>query len=420
MGTCGATSADIGRTSLMKGVFTSTAGHANLPRWFASVFAITKNLRVGTLDFILPDGRVFRAQGEAPGPSGRIYVRNPALFERMVREGEMGFSEGYLDGWWDTPDLQAVLDAALLNNDNMARKFGGAQIARLMERFRHWMKGNTRRQARKNIAHHYDLGNEFYACWLDPTMTYSSALFLDSQESLEDAQGNKYAAVCESIGVGPGGHVLEIGCGWGGFAEYAAKKCGLRVTGLTISKEQCEFAKKRIFKAGLADQVDIVLRDYRDEAGRYDGIASIEMLEAVGEKYWPAYFDTVRERLSPGARATIQVITVADSLFARYRKGVDFVQKHIFPGGMLPSPSALESEVKKARLDLLHSIEFGASYSNTLRRWRRTFNARWGEIAQLGFDDRFARMWNFYLAICASCFLAETTNVRQITLMRPS
>lgn len=404
----------------MEGAFTSTAGQANLPRWFASVFAITKNLRVGALEFILPDGRVFRAEGEAPGPSGRIHVRNVALFARMVREGEMGFSESYLDGWWDTPDLQAVLDVALLNNESMARKFSGTQIARLVERFRHWMNRNTRRQARKNIAHHYDLGNEFYAFWLDPTMTYSSALFLGSQESLEDAQRNKYAAVCESIGAAPGGHVLEIGCGWGGFAEYAAKDRGLKVTGLTISKEQCEFAKKRIFEAGLAERVEIVLRDYREEAGRYNGIASIEMLEAVGEKYWPAYFDTIRERLNPGACATIQVITVADNLFARYRKGVDFVQKHIFPGGMLPSPSALESEVKKAGLHMEHFIEFGASYSNTLRRWRQTFNARWDEIAQLGFDDRFARMWNFYLAICASCFLAETTNVRQVTLLRPS
>jgi cyclopropane-fatty-acyl-phospholipid synthase len=402
----------------MEGLFTSTVGQANLPRWFASVFAITKNLRIGALEFVLPDGRMFRAEGEAPGPCGQIYVRDPALFGRMVREGELGFSEGYLDGWWDTPDLQAVLDAALLNNENMARRFGGTQIALLIERLRHWMNRNTRRQARKNIAHHYDLGNEFYARWLDPTMTYSSALFSDSQESLEAAQRNKYAAICESIGATPGDHVLEIGCGWGGFAEYAAKARGLKVTGLTISKEQCDFARERVFEAGLAEQVEIVLRDYRDEAGRYNGVASIEMLEAVGEKYWPAYFDTVRERLNPGARATIQVITVADGLFARYRQGVDFIQKHIFPGGMLPSPLALQAELKRARLDLVHSIEFGASYSNTLRHWRETFNARWDEIARLGFDDRFCRMWNFYLASCASCFLAETTNVRQITLMR--
>jgi cyclopropane-fatty-acyl-phospholipid synthase len=340
------------------------------------------------------------------------------MFARMVRDGEMGFAEAYMDGWWDTPDLQAVLDMALLNNENVSRSFSGAAFARMIERLRHWMNRNTKAQARKNISAHYDLGNHFYSKWLDETMTYSSGLFKGKQETLESAQINKYAALLDTIDPPHGGHVLEIGCGWGGFAEYAAKTRGLRVTALTISQEQHDFAAKRMHDAGLSDRVDIVMRDYRDETGRYDGVASIEMFEAVGEQYWPVFFDALRDRLKPGARATLQVITVADRLFTDYRRGVDFVQKYIFPGGMLPSPAALEAQALRAGLAVDGSIEFGESYSDTLRRWRGSFHAQWEEIEPLGFDDRFRRMWDFYLASCAACFMAGTTDVTQITLSR--
>jgi cyclopropane-fatty-acyl-phospholipid synthase len=280
------------------------------------------------------------------------------------------------------------------------------------------MKSNSQTQAKKNISAHYDLGNTFYGRWLDPTMTYSSAIFDSPADDLAAAQTRKYARICDGIGAVPGGHLLEIGCGWGGFAEYAARERGLKVTGLTISREQHDYAKKRIFDAGLAERVDIVMRDYRDEHGRYDGVASIEMFEAVGEKYWPVYFDTVRDRLKPGAQATIQVITVDERLFPVYRKSVDFIQKYIFPGGMLPSPGELRRQAGAAGLETLGSVEFGPSYSDTLRRWRRSFEARWDEIAPLGFDDRFRRMWNFYLASCAACFMAGTTDVTQVTLGR--
>jgi cyclopropane-fatty-acyl-phospholipid synthase len=391
---------------------------ADTPRWFHTVFSIVDNIDIGSLTFILPDGREFRAEGARPGPNGVILVRDPRLFWRMIRDGELGFAEAYMDGWWDTPDLQAVLDAALLNNDAVARGFAGRTLTRLVERLRHWMNRNTRRGSARNISKHYDLGNAFYAKWLDDSMTYSSALFHRADEPLPDGQRNKYAAVCDSIGARPGDHVLEIGCGWGGFAEYAAGQRGMRVTGITISKEQHDFARKRLFEAGLAERAEIVMRDYRDERGAYDGVASIEMFEAVGEQYWPAYFDTVRDRLQPGGRATLQIITIADRLFDSYREGVDFIQKYIFPGGFLPSPSALKTQTDRAGLQWIESHEFGQSYSETLRRWHGRFNETWDEIAEMGFDERFRRMWNFYLTSCAACFLAQTTDVTQLTLGR--
>lgn len=286
------------------------------------------------------------------------------------------------------------------------------------ERARHWLNRNTRRGSARNISHHYDLGNEFYATWLDSSMTYSSALFRDESEPLGKAQENKYASILDMIGAREGQHLLEIGCGWGGFAEYAARSRGAHVTGITISKEQHDFAAARIQREGLNEKVDIVLRDYRDEAGHYDGVASIEMFEAVGEQFWPGYFDAVRERLKPGATASLQIITIADELFPSYRKGVDFIQKYIFPGGMLPSPSVLRKQVTRAGLDLTGSVEFGQSYSETLRRWRTTFNARREDILKLGFDDRFMRMWNYYLACCAGTFLAGTTDVTQVAIRR--
>jgi cyclopropane-fatty-acyl-phospholipid synthase len=388
------------------------------PRWFHTVFAIVGAIDRGSLTFVLPDGAVHRAQGAAPGPDGVIVVKNAGLFWRMIRDGELGFAEAYMDGWWDTPDLQAVLDAALLNNDTVARGFAGRALTRMVERVRHLLNRNTRRGSARNISRHYDLGNDFYSRWLDESMTYSSALFHRADESLPEGQRNKYAAILDGMGARPGDHLLEIGCGWGGFAEYAAAERGVKITGLTISREQHDFAKRRIFEKGLAERVEIVMRDYRDERGRYDGVASIEMFEAVGEKYWPIYFDTVRERLKPGGQATLQVITIADRLFEGYREGVDFIQKYIFPGGFLPCPAALQRETARAGLDWVESREFGHSYSDTLRRWRGRFHATWHEIAPMGFDERFRRMWDFYLASCAACFLAGTTDVTQVTLRR--
>jgi len=291
-------------------------------------------------------------------------------------------------------------------------------LIQFYERVRFWMQRNSKMQARKNISYHYDLGNEFYGLWLDDTMTYSSALFETGQESTEAAQTAKYASMVDQMGAKAGDHVLEIGCGWGGFAEYAAKERGIKVTGLTISKEQHDYAVARMAKAGLSDMVEIKMQDYRDEKGVYDGIASIEMFEAVGEQYWPTYFETVRARLKPGKNATLQIITVNDDRWESYRRGVDFIQKYIFPGGMLPSPKALRQEVEKAGLKVSGSIEFGQSYSLTLRRWHETFNDKWDQVAALGFDDRFKRMWDFYLTSCAATFDSRNCDVTQITVTR--
>ena len=401
-------------------VLTTTKGQTGLPRYFATAFDVARRLGEGRLDFVIPDGRRFRLEGAKPGPVAEIDIHNDDLFARMIREGDLGFCDAYLEGWWSTPDLQAFHDLIQRPANNVVNDgFPGMTMIRSFEKLRFWLQSNSKRQARKNIAHHYDLGNDFYRLWLDDTMTYSSGLFVNGQESLERAQQQKYASMVDLMGAEPGEHVLEIGCGWGGFAEYAARERGLRVTALTISREQHSFAVDRIAKAGLSDRVEIKLQDYRDETGLYDGIASIEMFEAVGERYWPVYFDTLRDRLKPGRHATLQIITVPDNRYATYRRGVDFIQKYIFPGGMLPSPGSLQREVERAGLRLKGSIEFGESYSQTLRRWHEAFNHRWDDVARMGFDDRFRRMWNFYLTSCAAAFQGGNCDVTQITVTRP-
>ena len=401
-------------------ILTTTNGQKNLPRYFATAFAVTKKGQNGRIDFVLDDGRTFRAEGPCPGPVCEIQIHNFGIFERLLREGQLGFCDAYLEGQWSTPDLQAFMDYIHADNDEVFDSFPGQKLVQFYERLRFWMQGNSKGQARKNISYHYDLGNDFYGLWLDKTMTYSSAIFETGQESLEDAQTAKYASMVDQMGVKSGDHVLEIGCGWGGFAEYAAKERGLSVTCLTISKEQIKYAQDRINAAGLQDLVTFKLQDYRDETGVYDGIASIEMFEAVGEKYWPSYFQTVHDRLKPGAQATLQIITVRDDRFEIYRKSVDFIQKYIFPGGMLPSPLVLSKQAEEAGLKVVKSIEFGESYSETLRRWHDTFNDKWDQVLAMGFDDRFRRMWNFYLTSCASTFHYGNCDVTQITISKPN
>ena len=400
-------------------ILTTTEGQSGLPRYFARVFAMSQGINTGRIDFVLPDGRQFRAEGAKPGPVAEVHIHNDDLFARLIREGDLGFCDAYLDEWWTTPDLQAFMDLVHADNENIYDGFPGMGLVRRFEKFRFWLQRNHRDQARKNISYHYDLGNDFYGLWLDDTMTYSSALFKTGQESHEAAQIAKYASMVDQMGAQPGDHILEIGCGWGGFAEYAARERGLKVTGLTISEEQFKYAQERIDNAGLSDLVDFKLQDYRDETGTYDGIASIEMFEAVGEKYWPVYFETVKERLKPGKNATLQIITVQDRRWKVYKRGVDFIQKYIFPGGMLPSPTVLREQIARAGLGVERSVEFGQSYNISLRRWHETFNDKWDQIAEMGFDDRFRRMWNFYLTSCAATFESANCDVTQITIKRP-
>ncbi|MDA1154586.1 MAG: cyclopropane-fatty-acyl-phospholipid synthase [Proteobacteria bacterium] len=401
-------------------ILTTTHGQTGLPRYFSNVFDALKTMKRGRIDIILPDGRHFRADGAEPGYVAEVHVHNTDVFARTVREGDLGFCESYMDGWWSTPDLMAFMDLMHDDMEHIYDGFPGQFLVRFYERMRFWLQNNSKKQARKNISYHYDLGNEFYGLWLDDTMTYSSAKFVTGQESMEAGQIEKYKSMVDQMGVQPGDHVLEIGCGWGGFAEYAAKERGLRVTGLTISQAQHDYAVARMQKAGLSDKVTIKMQDYRDEKGIYDGIASIEMFEAVGEKYWSVYFETLHDRLKPGKNATLQIITVEHRRWHVYKRGVDFIQKYIFPGGMLPSPVVLRQEIEKAGLHVAQSIEFGESYSQTLRRWHDTFNARWDQVQALGFDDRFRRMWNFYLTSCAGTFHSGNCDVTQITLTRAS
>jgi cyclopropane-fatty-acyl-phospholipid synthase len=347
-------------------ILTSTDNQKDLPRYFKAVFSIAQSLETGRLDIKLADGRVFRTTGNQPGPAALIEIHNNDCFARLIREGDLGFSDAYLEGWWSTPDLQIFMDLILDRNEGVFDGFPGAGLVRTFEKIRHWLNGNSKRQARKNISFHYDLGNDFYKKWLDETMSYSSALFKDGQEPTEKAQIRKYESMVNMMDVKPGDHVLEIGCGWGGFAEYAAKERGLNVTGLTISQEQHDYAVERMKKLGLSDKVNIVMRDYRDETGVYDGIASIEMFEAVGEQYWPTYFKTIRDRLKPGAKAALQIILISENRFQAYRKGVDFIQKYIFPGGMLPSPNALNQQIEMAGLIRESSVEFAKSYGELL------------------------------------------------------
>jgi cyclopropane-fatty-acyl-phospholipid synthase len=292
-------------------------------------------------------------------------------------------------------------------------------VLRWLDRLRHRLRPNSRRGSRHNIAAHYDISNAFYGCWLDGAMTYSSALFRDGGETLEAAQLAKYHNLAHLLGLKPGQHVLEIGCGWGAFAIIAAKDYGCRVTAVTLSREQQAFAVQRVRAEGLESRVEVRLQDYRDVDGVFDRIASIEMFEAVGEAFWPAYWGVVRQRLKPGGVAALQVITIADDRFARYRRGADFIQCHVFPGGMLPSPSALRAEIAAAGLTLTDEERFGASYARTLEIWRQRFEAAWPEIRAHGFDERFRRLWLYYLAYCEAGFRTAAIDVAQYRITAP-
>ena len=304
------------------------------------LLSLIKHIRIGSLTIVLADGQRFTGQGTQPGPNGEVWVYDQAFASRMLTGGRLGFTEAYMDGLCDSPDLTALLEVTAINQDHISKALTGRPFARLIARVWHGLRRNSRAGSRKNISYHYDLGNDFYRRWLDPSMTYSSAVFANESQNLEDAQRNKYRRIAEIAGLSPGDRVLEIGCGWGGFAEYAAREVGCHVTGVTVSQEQFQFAKTRLAEAGLSDRTEIRLEDYRDiRDGGFDRVVSIEMFEAVGETYWPTFFKTVHDVLRPGGTAGLQIITIADSLFADYRRSVDFIQRYIFPGGMLPSPT---------------------------------------------------------------------------------
>lgn len=370
-------------------------------------------IRDARLTVELPSGyRFVCGQGET-GEHAEWIIHSWNCVWRVAQSGALGFGEAYLAREWSTPDLTGLLNLLAQHLDGASSAHNRGGLSRLIGRLRHALNANTLSGSRRNIAFHYDLGNEFYARWLDPSMTYSAGLMDSEDADLEAAQIAKYRRICDSLDLKPGDHVLEIGCGWGGFAEIAAGEYGLRVTGLTLSQEQLAFARARMERAGLADQVELRLQDYRDVEGQFDGIASIEMFEAVGEENWPVYFDTVRSRLKPGARAALQVITIREADFDAYRRTVDYIQKYIFPGGMLPTERGLIEQGESAGLEPCGHHMFGLGYARTLARWHEAFKRAWPQIASEDFDDRFDRMWRFYLAYCEAGFRAGRIDVGQ-------
>ena len=378
---------------------------------------LLSRLSRGELVVRAPDGsqHVFGPGADAAG-HGEFSFADWGLAREVLRGGDVAFAEAYIAGRWTTPDLPALLTVLAHNEAAIERAFHGKRWQQWLFRARHWLNANTKRQAKRNIVAHYDLGNAFYALWLDPTMTYSSALFDgDFTRPLAMAQDTKYERILTELALPPGAHILEIGCGWGGFAETAAR-AGYRVTGLSLSDAQTAYARERIARAGLADRVSFRIEDYRDHRGAYDGVASIEMLEAVGEQWWPAWFRAVRAALPNGGRAAVQTITIADERFDRYRTQSDFIQQYIFPGGMLASPSRFAALARDAGFETVRARTFGRDYAETLRRWLAGFDAEVDAVRAQGFDDAFIRCWRFYLAYCIAGFESGATDVAQVTL----
>lgn len=379
---------------------------------------LLSGLDAGRLRVILPSGECFVRSGRSSGPEATIHIRRWRMLTRLLSGGDIGFAEGYLAGDWTSPDPVAVIRLAARNTEGLRSAVRGAPLFRVVERLRHLLNGNSRRGSRRNIEAHYDLGNDFYRRWLDGTMLYSSALFDATTTSLEAAQARKLERIGELLSLQGGESVLEIGCGWGALAAHLAESGADRVTGLTLSPSQLAWAHDVVAKRGLDTCVDLRLQDYRDINETFDRIVSIEMFEAVGEAWWPTYFSALASALKPDGRAVLQVISIADDRFDDYRHGADFIQKHVFPGGFLPSKSAFARAVETAGLRLEAAEYFGLSYAETLAEWRRRFHACWEEIAPLGFDDRFRRLWDYYLAYCEAGFREGAIDVGLYTLTK--
>jgi cyclopropane-fatty-acyl-phospholipid synthase len=371
-------------------------------------------LRCGSLVITTPAGVRVANSGTARGPEAEIVLHRWRAMRRLLFGGDLGFSEAYLDGDWDSPDISAFIELAALNYEAAEAQSDGTALLRMLGRWRHRARRNTRRGSRRNIEAHYDLGNDFYAAWLDAGMSYSSALYTDSEMTLEAAQAQKQARVLALLKARAGQHVLEIGCGWGGLAALLAAEAGVTVTGVTLSPAQLEAARTRV--AGLP--AEMRLQDYRDVTGTFDHVVCIEMLEAVGAAHWQDYFAKLQACLAPGGRAVLQVITIAEDRFSTYLRRPDFIQRHIFPGGMLPTVEIIRREIDAAGLSLEGLERFGESYARTLSEWHRRFDAAWDTVRAQGFDERFRRKWRFYLKYCEGGFRAGAIDVGLYTIVK--
>ena len=379
---------------------------------------IISKLRYGRLHLTMPDGNQYQFEGSEQGPDADMTIHSHNAIKRMMADGKMGFCEAFMVAEITSHDPAALVELAVMQNDYVEANLKFSVIKTQLRKLMHYRNNNSKTGSRKNISYHYDLGNSFYDKWLDRSMTYSSAYFERETDDLKTAQEAKYRRLAEMVGLKRGDRVLEIGCGWGGFAEFAASHYDVHITGITISQEQYDYAVARIEKAGLSDKVTLKLTDYRDVTEQFDKIVSIEMFEAVGEAYWPTYFSTLSRCLHQGGKAALQVITIDDAIFDDYKREPDFIQQYIFPGGMLPSVPRLDIPLKSAGLKLVEDNGFGLHYARTLKEWRDRFLAAWPEISDTGFDQRFKRMWELYLAYCEGGFRAGSIDVRHMLIER--
>jgi len=375
-----------------------------------------KHIDYGHITVFTPDGNGLEFSGVEHGPTTYLRLGDWGVLDDLVARGEVGFVEAYMDGRWDTTDLPALITFVLMNSGSLERFFYGRPLQVLLTRLSYILHGNSLRGSKKNIMAHYDMGNDFYSLWLDKGMTYSGALFEGKPErTLEEAQAAKYRRIIRKLGAQPGDHILEIGCGWGGFAEAAADY-GVKVTGITISEKQASYARERLYRAGRQRFASIEMCDYRKASGQYDHVVSIGMFEHVGERYWPAYFETIKKCLKPGGKAMVQTITLDDYLFESLHDYTGFMEQMIFPGGMLPSKSRFYEAAAKAGLECRETYAFGQDYARTTREWLNRFEEKKWEVRALGYDEPFMRLWRFYLASCIASFTSHRTDVMQAEL----
>jgi cyclopropane-fatty-acyl-phospholipid synthase len=396
---------------------------ARLPLVARAVFAILKRIRHGSIALTTPDGATHVFKGPEPGTRADLHLMDWKVASELMRSADIAMAECYRDGRLKSSDWTALLMFFVENAAPLEDVFYGNKLAVIYYRVLHWLRSNSKRQAKKNISAHYDLSNDFYQLWLDPTMTYSAGVGVESARSgqdMEAAQFAKYDRILAILDPKPGEHILEIGCGWGGFAERAARTRGVQVTGITLSEAQLAFAEARMQRAGLDHLVKLKLIDYRDIQAQFDHIVSIEMFEAVGEQYWPTYFAKVQECLKPGASAVVQAITIAEDAFPRYRETSDFIREYIFPGGMLAPVPRFVADANAAGLTAGEPFMFGIDYADTLKFWRDRIAAVDAEVKALGFDEKFLRIWRFYLCYCEAGFRTGRTDVMQIQLTRPA
>ena len=370
-----------------------------------------QQIRFGQISVVLSNGEQLKFKGSENGPNANIQIKDPCLFDLIIGRSDIGFGEAYIQGMWETDSIAKIIEFAVLNREALGSAMIGQWAKILVYKFKHFIKRNNKKGSQKNIKSHYDLGNSFYRLWLDESMTYSSAYWGEKKTlSLAEAQLNKYELLLKQLNAKPNASILEIGCGWGGFAEFAAKK-GFRVTGITISREQFDFATERMRRQGLYNLVDIRFLDYRDLQGQFDHVISIEMIEAVGAEYWGAYFKKIREVLKDSGTAAIQSITINDSYYNQYRRSTDFIQQYVFPGGMLPCESELRKSVRESFGTEPEFYRFGLDYARTLSLWNDNFFSKQHEIKNLGHTDEFQRLWKFYLGFCEGAFKGGQINV---------